>query len=464
MNTNKKQPVYYINGSPVYASAFEKNNFPYEEVFPKVIVDLIRELNEKSGYPVEFSSGSLLVAFATAIGSTTQLKFKDDFTVMANLYCMLIGAPGACKTHPLKYMFEPIEKRKAKYHMEYTKKLEEYNAYEKLSKKEKEGLKRVTKPTLRVNTIDDFTLEALSKNLSENPRGLSVIVDELNGFVKNMNRYDSGSDGERYNTLWSGVSMSKNRVSTEPIYIPPTAVSIFGTIQPEVLYNFFTKDRDKNGLTARFLFIMPDNLLLQNWDLKNINKDLIKQYNQAIEKLLDVDVQINENGEPVPTFIKFTEEASNRMLEWHNGKEFNGKIIEDRGSTYYEAFVKLDNYALRFALILQMIYASVEDDSPNEVGIRAVENAILLVNYFMKEAIKVHKFVYEKDIRLAMSEIQQKVYDMLPPEFYIGQKYDEVAKLGFTKDQLKKFVGIKKYFTRINRGCYKKNFIELSDE
>jgi len=464
MNTNKKQPVYYLNGSPVYASEFEKNNFPYEEVFPKVIVDLVRELHEKAQFPIEFSSGSLLVAFATAIGSTIQLKLRNDFIVMPNLYCMICGDPGTCKTHPLKYMFEPIEKRKAKYYMEYTKKLEEYNAYERLGKKEKEGRKRVTKPTLRVNTIDDFTLEALSKNLLENPRGVSIVVDELNGFIKNMNRYDSGSDGERYNTLWSGGSISKSRASTESFYVPPTAVSIFGTIQPEVLYNFFTKDRDKNGWTARFLFIMPNNLLPIIWRFEDINKDLIQQYNQVIENLLDVELQFNENGDPVPTFIKFTEEASNRMKQWHNGDEYRGKIIEHKGQTYYDALVKFDTYALHFSLILQIMYSSFENESPNEVSIRAVENAILLVNYFMKEVIKVHKFVYGKDIRLAMSETQQKVYDMLPPEFYIAQKYDEVAKLGFTKDQLKKFVGIKKYFTRIKRGCYRKNFIELSDE
>jgi hypothetical protein len=63
-----------------------------------------------------------------------------------------------------------------------------------------------------------------------------------------------------------------------------------------------------------------------------------------------------------------------------------------------------------------------------------------------------------------MSEKQREVYEILPPVFYINQIYDKVLKLGFTRDQMKKFVGIPKYFTRIGRGNYKKNFFELSDD
>ncbi|KAA6310698.1 hypothetical protein EZS27_038043 [termite gut metagenome] len=149
------------------------------------------------------------------------------------------------------------------------------------------------------------------------------------------------------------------------------------------------------------------------------------------------------------------------MLEWHNGNEFYNKIIEEKGHSYYEAFVKLDNYALRYALILQMIYASVDDGSKDEVGIRAVEGAILLVEYFMKETVKVHELVYKKDVRLRMSPKQREVYEILSSQFYIGQMYSKVAELGFSQDQLKKFVRITDYFEKIARGKYKKKFFEL---
>ncbi|KAA6303891.1 hypothetical protein EZS27_044467, partial [termite gut metagenome] len=167
----------------------------------------------------------------------------------------------------------------------------------------------------------------------------------------------------------SGVSTTVNRVTSDSFYVPATAVSIFGTIQPAILDKIFSKDKDKNGLAARFTFGMPDGLLPPKWSDEEVDEELVKPYYDAIQQLLDIELSTDEKGEPVPTIIKFTQEAFERMLKWHNGNEFYNKIIEEKGHSYYEAFVKLDNYALRYALILQMIYASVDDGSKDEVGI-----------------------------------------------------------------------------------------------
>lgn len=463
-NTNKKQPIYYINGKEVYASEFEKNEFPVS-IFPDVISDLIQELKDYEGFPVEFSSGSILVAFATAIGTNTQLKFKEKFTVMANIYCMLCGNPGSSKTHPIKALFEPIWEKQKMYYEDYLKQMEQYSFFESTSKQNKEPLSGNTKPKPRLITLDNFTLEILLLRLSENPCGITVVVDELLSFFDNMNRYNSsGSDSETYNSLWSNYPLRVDRKTTDSFYIPPTAVSIFGTIQPAVLENVFSKGKDKNGLAARFLFIMPEGLLPVKWSNIDTSHDLYKKYSQAIHKLLDAEHHIDENGILIPNFLKFTKEASERIIKWQSSEdEYFGESLIEMGSSYYEAFRKLDTYALRFALILHMIYVSVENENLNGIGIRAVENAILLVSYFKKEVIKVHNLLYKKDIRLDMSEKQREVYEILPPDFSISQMYDTVAKLGFSRDQLKKFTGIPKYFTRIAHGVYRKNFIDLSD-
>ncbi|KAA6336129.1 hypothetical protein EZS27_015689 [termite gut metagenome] len=197
---------------------------------------------------------------------------------MANLYGVLVGDPGTCKTHPIRFMFKPIEDRQALYYKEYTEKMEEYNAFEKKSKKDKEELSPVKKPKLKINTLDNYTLEILLKRLSDSPRGISVIVDELNSFFENMNRYNSGSDGETYNSLWSGVSTTVNRVTSDSFYVPATAVSIFGTIQPAILDKIFSKDKDKNGLAARFTFSMPDGLLPPKWSDEEVDEELVKPY------------------------------------------------------------------------------------------------------------------------------------------------------------------------------------------
>lgn len=94
--------------------------------------------------------------------------------------------------------------------------------------------------------------------------------------------------------------------------------------------------------------------------------------------------------------------------------------------------------------------------------IRSRGGAIRLVEYFRQEAIKIHKLVYGKDIRISMTEQQRKAYDALPPSFRIAAVYELLEKkVGFSKDQVKKFLSKQRYFTRIVKGEYRKNYVEI---
>ena len=76
----------------------------------------------------------------------------------------------------------------------------------------------------------------------------------------------------------------------------------------------------------------------------------------------------------------------------------------------------------------------------------------------------IHKLVYGKDIRISMTEQQRKAYDALPPSFRIAAVYELLEKkVGFSKDQVKKFLGKQRYFTRIVKGEYRKNYVEISE-
>ena len=66
--------------------------------------------------------------------------------------------------------------------------------------------------------------------------------------------------------------------------------------------------------------------------------------------------------------------------------------------------------------------------------------AIRLVEYFRQEAIKIHKLVYGKDIRISMTEQQRKSLRCtaaLVPNRHSLRTVRE--KVGFSKDQVKKF-------------------------
>ena len=63
----------------------KQNVFPFEEVFPRPLAELIHALHCDLGFPFDFSATAILTAFAAAIGSTIQLKMKNLFTAIASL-------------------------------------------------------------------------------------------------------------------------------------------------------------------------------------------------------------------------------------------------------------------------------------------------------------------------------------------------------------------------------------------
>ena len=434
----------------------KQNVFPFEEVFPRPLAELIHALHRDLGFPVDFSATAILTAFAAAIGSTIQLKMKNLFTAIASLNCVLVGNPGTCKSHPIQRAFAPFELIRARRFAAYKKEMAEYR------RRKAEG-NPGPKPVLRTPILNELTLEALYRSMEANPRGVAIVADEMNGFLENMNRYNTGSDAEAFNTIWSGLPQSINRASVDSRYIHRVAVSIIGTMQTAIMHKFFTRDKAGSGCSSRFLFTAPENLTMPHWSASEIDPALTEQYEKAILRLLDREMEKDADGIPQPTEIGVTPEALQRMLSWHND-EYRPRTQEEMGDTYADACCKLDTYALRFALILEVMRAALEEREPVAVGMDSVEGAIRLVEYFRQEAIKIHKLVYGKDIRISMTEQQRKAYDALPPSFRITAAYELLEKkIGFSKDQVKKFLGKQRYFTRIVKGEYRKNYVEISE-
>lgn len=129
------------------------------------------------------------------------------------------------------------------------------------------------------------------------------------------------------------------------------------------MHKFFTRDKAGSGFSSRFLFTAPENLAMPHWSASEIDPALTEQYEKAILRLLDREMGKDADGIPQPTEIGFTPEALQRMLSWHND-EYRPRTQEEMGDTYADACCKLDTYALRFALILEVMRAALEEREP----------------------------------------------------------------------------------------------------
>lgn len=436
----------------------QKDQFPLETL-PQVFQKIILSLNSSFSYPVPYSAIALIAAVATAMGTTLKLRFKQGFEVFGNIYCYFISDPGTCKTHPISWMFAPIAKRHQEALIQHRADYESF-LIENAGKKGKAALKE---PEFKGLIIKDFTPESLIKELCNSPKGIVAIIDELMGMFKNASRYNGASLSEQLNEIFNNIPIYKTRVSSEPLYCPTPYLTIIGTTQSAVLHEMHSKDKAKNGGTARFLPVFPKDLPIPIWSDREHDPEMKQRYEDMINQLLDTNLELDEDGNPVSHIIGFTDEAKAAIIAWQ--QTFATKLEqEDRGQSYQDAMTKLPHYLLKLSLLNQSMRFIAGEADLDAVDLISVNNSIAQIEYFEIQILLVHDFVYGKNLILKMTEQQRTVFATLPSSFCISDVYDLVMnKASFSKDQLKKFVRIKEYFFRTSKGNYTKRFEEIND-
>ncbi|MDR2843028.1 MAG: DUF3987 domain-containing protein [Candidatus Symbiothrix sp.] len=103
----------------MYNSNNQRKGFPYQSVFPSILVTLIDELYEKYGYPIDFISTAIFTAFAASIGNSAQIKYNEAFIETASIFCVLIGKVNSGKSHPLSWAFKPFFKKNREESVKY---------------------------------------------------------------------------------------------------------------------------------------------------------------------------------------------------------------------------------------------------------------------------------------------------------------------------------------------------------
>ena len=113
-------------------------------------------------------------------------------------------------------------------------------------------------PFPRRLTVSEYTGEALAAQLQEQEEaglGLLIYRDELSGLFGSLDQYRGGrgADEQQLLELFDGGGLTSLRIAGDRIYTR-SQVSIYGSIQPEVLRQLVAKG-DASGLWARFLFV-----------------------------------------------------------------------------------------------------------------------------------------------------------------------------------------------------------------
>ena len=433
------------------------NPFPVD-VFPLSIQQIIKDTHTYLNFPIDFIGASILYAASVAIGNTHKVEVKRGWLESAVIYMAIVARSGVNKSHPLSFALQPITDLDKITYREYEQLRQEYEKVNNISKKERDQqlITEPSKPVWNKSLLSDFTPEALAQVHKHNKRGIGVYADELAGWFKNFNRYNSGSEMEFWLSAWSGKPINIDRKSGEPVFIPMPFISVCGTIQNAILNELAKESRTQNGFIDRILFVIPDNIKKPYWNEAEINPEIISKWQSIVSNLLSLEITNDETLNPLPEILKFSPEAKKILYDWQKkNTDLSNDVANDATSGI---FAKLEMYAVRLALIIEMLRFACGEGNKSVISKEAILSALSLIEYFKKAALKVNRILANESPLDKFPTDKQKLYNNLPETFTTEVGFEIADNLRIAERTYKRFLNEKELFIRVTRGEYEKKF------
>ena len=417
-------------------------------IFPRKIRKIIENAVEEFNFPVDYIASAILFAISVAIGNCRALVVSAAWRVKAILFMALLGAPGAAKTHPIKFAVSPFLTLDGITISEYQKKLNEW--------RKTDATNPSTKPKEKQFRVQDITMEGLTKILSRIKRGVFVFVDELKGWIASFNKYrSSGGDIEQWLSIWNSVPITINRKTQDDVtYIQEPFVGVIGGLQPGILSRLFGGEKMDNGFFYRLLFVlnpMEGKPLL--WNEEDIPTGAEKEWEDVIKGILDAEGYFNEVDKYED--YHFTDAAWSVVRAWQNQNEEHNAAEEPEYVT--AIFRKMQDYCLRFCLIIHAMREVTEEiQSSNLIDEETALKATLLADYFFENA----KTVYE--LITTGGEDHQKFYlllNSLDDKFTSAQAVAVGEKMGLSRATIYRYLNVgprDPFIRKMRHGEYEK--------
>lgn len=364
-------------------------------IFPIPVRNMLKDAAKAFGVPIEIVIACFLALLSALVGQALRISIKGSWSEAGNLWLVLVAKSGVGKTPCMQEFFRPLHILEHQEKLAYDERCRVYE--EAVNAKRQQASKDPAvktdlpeKPRRKQTIMNDTTIEAVGDRLSMNPKGIQVQVDEISGFMFDMDKYTTSKGGAkpRYLSSHTGASWVIDRKHGGSISIPKAYISIFGGIQPGMMSKVFNikgnTDID-SGFIPRFLFIravVDKPTLWTDCSFSEQSKELLTQITSNLYRL---EVSDNEQN----SIVKVTDEAKALYVRWHD------EIADEAFVTSNGAWLrKLQAHALRICLLLHCLEvfkdgccdATMEDDCHSFVTEDTMRRALMLVDW-----LKIHQ-------------------------------------------------------------------------
>jgi hypothetical protein len=318
------------------------------ELLPEPMRTSVNDMAYRLGVRPETIAVAMLVTLGSLIGANCRVrpKLRDDWTIVPNLWGAVVDYPGGKKTPAINAGADSILKplrasaRRAfqDKQREYEVELMEFDVQQnglkkKLAdpknkkciddiKKELRGLQKPEPPKEKRYCTNEVTAEKFQEMLSENPRGLLMLADELTRILQKWDSRGHESDRSFFLEGWTGGSQyDSDTLGRGNNHCSSLTISLLGGIQPGKLKHYLvTAEGDNNdGLVQRLqVAVFPEKKPFEYIDQKP-DPDAAERLFRLIEKIDQLDYEQHGAELDVASgcrYLRFSEDASGVFQEW----------------------------------------------------------------------------------------------------------------------------------------------------
>jgi len=340
----------------------------------------------------EVALTSLLVGASSLNKVTTSLTLhrRQGFCVPASIYSALVAESGQKKSPILKALInKPLgflqqEKRLAFQAAleKYEKDISDWDKCKSQERSEKFPDGKPKKPRQRLYYFTNATGEGLLYQMQSYPdNGMLALVDELAGLFANRNKYSKGKGSDRQDMLsaFDGTGATVLRADGTRADLAGMLLSVYGSIQPQVLSQLMQDCSDPDGQWARFLFV---NQPLAAAELADDGEDGIDLTDLLTRLYRDIDELPAREYRLSHAAFKCYQPVYNQLEKLRVSHPAPGMRA---------VYSKMEGYIGRLALNLHIINSLMANQIPDEyVSLETMEKAIALAKFYIGQVKLIH--------------------------------------------------------------------------
>lgn len=350
-------------------------------ILPEAIDNYVTAQARAIGVPVDMVAVPLLVFAGGAIGNAVELQLKSGWTVLPSLWAGLIADPGKKKSPTLKAAQWPSNTLQKRLYDQWQADMAQYEADLQAwdAKPKGDRGEKPQPPLLDHLYTTDATVEALVGMLSCGP-GLSIVMDELSGFIASFDKYRGGKGGDRqqYLSLWGHAPIKADRKGGGTVYATHPVGCVYGGIQPDLAHQLHSRNGQRDGMVERFNLFWPD-VRRSGWTDDAVDPALLDPVVvtfEALRSILKRTMEDVAHGRERVT-VQMHPDARAVFVDWYNANDDATERVTGLRQGFYS---KLDSQLARIALILHCLWNP--DDPRVMLQAETMRAAIAVAEFF----------------------------------------------------------------------------------